>query len=40
MSQIEKDQKIPIANPKSPILLTINALIAALFAEFFVPKTN
>ena len=29
-------KNIPIPKPKSPILFTINALIAALLAEFFL----
>ena len=32
----EKIKNIAIANPKSPILFTINALIAALFAVSFL----
>ena len=35
-SKIKKIKKIPIAKPKSPTLLTINALIAALFADSFL----
>ena len=31
-----KIRKIPIANPKSPILFTMKAFIAALFAEFLL----
>ncbi len=33
---IKKIKKIPTAKPKSPTLLTINAFIAALLAEFFL----
>ena len=32
----KKIKKIPIAKPKSPILFTIKALIAALFAVSFL----
>ena len=32
----EKIKNIAIAKPKSPILLTINALIAALFAVSYL----
>ena len=34
--QVKKIRKIPIARPKSPILFTMNALIAASFAVSFL----